>query len=205
MLRIFLFLFTAIAFAQKGQLTDAEISGFKQEVALLAENMETLSSDFTQTKHIQLMSNAAISTGKIYYKSPNILKWEYHKPYNYKILFRENQLFINDEGDKSVTNLTSNKLFEKLIGLISGSVNGKLLADNDNFEVTYSKSGKNFLAVIVPRDAAIRQMFHEIILVFNEEYHIDSVKLMEEEGDFTHIEFKNIKINQQLDDALFRQ
>lgn len=201
---LFFILFPAILLAQKASLTEAEISGFKQGVATKAENIENLSSDFTQTKHIQLMEENSVSTGKLYYKSPNVLKWEYKSPYNYIIVFKENKLHINDNGDKSTSNLQSNKLFEKLVSLISGSVNGKLLADPDNFDVTYFKSGKLISAFIVPKDPVLKEMFSEIILVFNQKHHVDSVQLMEEEGDYTKIEFKNIKMNMNLDDSVFK-
>lgn len=203
-LNIFVFFLSAIAIAQKAPLSPSEVSGFKEGVAQQAEKLESLSSDFTQTKHIRLMKDIAVSTGKLYYKSPNVLKWEYNSPYNYIIIFRENQLFVNDDGDKSVSNLKSNKLFEKLVSLISGSVNGKLLADPKNFDVTYFKTGNDVSAVIVPKDPALKHMFHEIILVFNSQHHVDSVKLMEEEGDFTEIEFSNIKMNTKLDPSVFQ-
>lgn len=184
-------------------MSDAEKTRFMREVAVKANNLESLSSDFTQTKFIQLMEDKAVSKGKLFYKAPNILKWEYAIPYDYKILFRENQLHINDNGDKSVTNLKANKLMEKLVGLISGSVNGKLVADYENFDVSFTRNGKSISALIIPKDPAIKQMFDKIIMVFNQENILNSVRLMEEGGDYTHIDFKNIKINTPLEDSVF--
>lgn len=203
-IKIFLILLPAIVIAQKKELTEAEIKSFKTEVAKHAENLETLSSDFNQVKYMQLMKDEAVSEGKLYYKTPDVLKWEYHEPYNYHILFKENQLFLNDDGNKSVTSLKSNKLFGKLVSLISGSVNGKLLEDQENFQVTYFKTGKNIQAVIIPQDEAVREMFSEIIMIFNKENLVDSVKLMEQSGDYTHITFSNISLNAQVNPAVFQ-
>lgn len=185
-------------------MSDVEKTRFIKDIAVMADDVESLSSDFTQTKYIQLMENKAVSTGKLYYKAPNVLKWEYFTPYDYKILFRENKLHINDNGDKSVTSLKTNKLMEKMVGLMSGSVNGKLVADYENFDVSFSRNGKAVLAYIIPKDSALKQMFHEIIMVFNHENILNSVRLMEEGGDYTHIDFKNIKINTPLDDSVFK-
>lgn len=204
-IRIFLFLLPAILVAQKSELTEAEIKSFKTEVAKHAENLESLSSDFSQVKYMQLMKDEAVSEGKLYYKTPDVLKWEYQEPYNYHILFKENQLFLNDDGVKSSTSLKANKLFGKLVSLISGSVNGKLLEDPENFKVTYYNSGKNVQAVIVPLDESVKDMFSEIIMIFNGEHFVDSVKLMEENGDYTHITFRNIALNAKLDPAVFQQ
>lgn len=203
-LKIILFFLPALMLAQNSQLTNAEVKEFKQEVSKHAENLESLSSDFTQTKHMQLMEEEAVSEGKLFYRTPDVLKWEYHSPYNYKILFKEKELHINDDGEKSVTSLRSNKMFNKLLNLISGSVNGKLLEDPENFRITYYRNGENVQAVIEPQDASIRGMFNEIILIFNGNHVVDSVKLMEENGDFTQIKFKNITLNPDLDASVFQ-
>lgn len=191
------------AFSQNSQLSDSEVNSFKHDVASHAKDLKTLSSDFTQTKHIRLMKENSVSNGKLYYKSPDILKWEYHSPYNYKILYKENQLFINDDGDKSVTSLRSHKLFEKLIGLISGSVNGKLMEDPGNFDINYFRSGEQVSAVIIPKDASLKNMFNEIILMFDKENKLKSVQLKEDEGDYTQIDFSNIKLNAELENSIF--
>lgn len=202
-IKFLVFFISALAFSQQTPLSDSEILQFKENVAKRSDGLKSLSSDFFQSKYIQLMQGAAVSNGKLYYKAPNVLKWEYSAPYNYHILFKENQLFINDDGDKSVSNLKSNKLFEKLVNLISGSINGNLLADKNNYDVVYLRSGNFKVALIVPKDPAMRQMFREIILVFNKEYLVNSVKLIENSGDFTEIYFKNIRINQNLEDSIF--
>lgn len=202
-LKTLIFLFSVVAIGQNTPLSEPEMKNFTQGVAIEAKNLESLSSDFVQTKYIQLMQESAVSSGKLYYKAPNVLKWEYSSPYNYMILFKENQLFINDNGDKSVTSLRSNKLFEKLVSLISGSVNGKLLADQENFDISFFRNGEKVSAVIIPRDQSLKQMFSEIILIFGKDHRLNSVQLMEEEGDYTQIDFKNIKLNQQLNQAIF--
>lgn len=203
-LKIFLFLLPTLVLAQNSQLSNAEVQSFKEEVAKHAEKLQTLSCEFTQTKYMQLMEHEAISEGKLYYRHPDVLKWEYNEPYNYKILFMDGQLYLDDNGRKSATSLKSNKLFGKLVSLISGSVNGKLLDDPENFEVTYSRAGKSIEAVIIPTDPSIKDMFSEIILLFNREYLVDSVKLMEDSGDYTQINFRKISINTEIEEKIFQ-
>ncbi len=204
-IKLCIFFISALAFSQQSPapLSEVETIEFKENVAKASDGLKSLSSDFMQSKYIQLMQGVAVSSGKLFYKAPNILKWEYSAPYHYHILFKENQLFINDDGDKSVSNLESNKLFEKLVNLISGSINGGLLADSHNYKVAYFRTGNYITALIVPRDPAIRGMFREIILVFNMNHLVSSVKLVEDSGDFTEIFFKNIRVNQNLKDSIF--
>lgn len=202
-IKFLIFFVSVFAFAQQAPLSISETASFKEDIAKRAAGLESLSGDFVQVKYMELMENEAVSEGKIYYTSPNILKWEYSSPYNYIILFKDNQLHINDNGNKSITNLRSNKLFEKLIDLISGSVNGKLLADMDNFDISFYRAGNDIAAVIIPKDSALHQMFNEIVLTFDETNMVKSVKLMERSGDYTEIEFENITINQGLKASVF--
>ncbi|CAN5300687.1 hypothetical protein BH23BAC2_BH23BAC2_20200 [soil metagenome] len=204
-LKFFIFFIAVAGIAQTSQLSEKDLAVFKKEVAARANNLESLSCDFTQVKFIQLMDEKAVSKGKLFYNAPNVLKWEYSSPYNYQILFKENQLHVNDDGNKSVTNIRSNNLMEKLVGLISGSVNGRLITDQENFDVTYSRSGKNIIAWIIPKDPLIKQMFNEIVMIFTPDHILSSVKLMEDGGDYTQIDFRNIKLNQILDKAIFEK
>ena len=151
-----------------------------------------------------MMKGAAISNGRLYYLAPDILKWEYKHPYNYKILFKDSKLFIDDDGYKSVTDLKSNKLFEKLVTLISGSINGKLLEDKKNYDVSYFKTTNLISAVIVPKDATIREMFNQIVLLFDRNFVVITVRLIEASGDYTEIDFKNIRFNQPIHPTVFQ-
>lgn len=202
-IKFILFFVSAFAFAQQAPLSNSEIAIFKEDVASQAASLESLSGDFIQVKHMEFMEKEAVSKGKIYYNSPNILKWEYSSPYNYVILFKDKQVHINDNGNKSVTSVRSNKLFEKLINLISGSVNGQLLADMENFKISYFRSGSDIAAVIIPKDSSLHQMFNEIILTFDETNMVKMVKLMESSGDYTEIEFENLLINENLKTSVF--
>ncbi|TVZ27928.1 outer membrane lipoprotein carrier protein [Gillisia sp. Hel_I_86] len=202
-LRLAVFLISVATFAQT-PLTEAETVKFKEIVSKRSDALESLSSEFIQTKYIKMMKGTAISNGKLYYLAPDILKWEYRRPYNYKILFKANKLLIDDDGYKSVTDLKSNKLFEKLVTLISGSINGKLLEDQKNYEVSYFKTTNLISAVIVPKDSGIREMFNQIILLFDRNFVVITVRLMEASGDYTEIDFKNIRFNQPIHPAVFQ-
>jgi len=201
-LRLLIFFISFATFSQT-PLTEAETIQFKEIVAKRSDNLETMYSDFLQTKYIKMMQGAAISNGKLYYVAPDVLKWEYRTPYNYKILFKNNQLIIDDDGYKSVTDLKSNKLFEKLVTLISGSINGNLLEDKKNFDIAYFKTTNLISAVIIPKDKAISEMFNQIILLYDRNFIVRTVRLMEASGDYTEISFKNTKLNIPINPKVF--
>ncbi len=204
-IKLLIFLLCSPVFSQQTPISASAVNDFRQNVERQAEEINTMSGDFVQVKYIQMMQEEAVSAGKLYFKAPDVLKWEYFKPYNYKILFKDGKLYIDDEGEKSVTNLGANKLFEKLFSLISGCMNGKLLADTENFDFAYLRVNNDKMVVLKPRDPNLRHIFVQIVLIFDKKNLVNSVKLVEDSGDFTEIFFKNVQINQPLKAAVFKE
>ncbi|WBL27277.1 LolA family protein [Zunongwangia sp. HGR-M22] len=173
----------------------------------LTEKMESAKSlygEFEQTKVMKMMDAESTSYGKIYYKSPDIIKWEYTKPFPYSLLFKDNFLYIDDDGHKSKQDMSSNKMFAKLGDLITGSLNGKLLKDDEHFEVEYQKKNTNVEAIITPKDKNMVDMFEKVIMSFGNDKMLQSVKLLEETGDYTLISFKNWEMNKPIKPSVFQ-
>ena len=203
-IKIFIFLFSLNMLAQNGAFNDSEKQAFRKSVIEKSNDINSFSAEFSQTKHMKMMDNNPESQGKVYYKSPNTLKWEYTRPYDYQLLFKDSKLFIVEEGQLSEIDLSSNKLFDKMGELVAGSVNGKILMADQDFDITYHHAGQNVKALIIPKDENLRQMFKEIWINFNKSHLINSVRLIDPSGDYTEISMKNIKINQPIPSSVFQ-
>ncbi|MCH4823172.1 outer membrane lipoprotein carrier protein LolA [Gramella lutea] len=202
--KVFIFLFSLGVFAQNGALSNSEQQAFKASVIQKSNDINNFYAEFSQTKHMSMMNEDPESQGKVYYQSPNTLKWEYTRPYDYQLLFKDSKLFINEEGQMSEVDLSSNELFEKMGELVAGSVNGKILMADTDFDITYHHAGQNVKAVIIPRDENLLEMFREIWINFNSDHLIKSVRLIDPMGDYTEISMKNIKINQAFPPSVFQ-
>ena len=203
-IKICIFLFSLGMFAQNGTLSKSEKQAFKASVMERSNNINSFSAEFLQTKHMETMDESPESNGKVYYRSPSTLKWEYTNPYDYQLLFKDSKLFIVEEGQLSEVDLSSNKLFDKMGELVAGSVNGKILQADTDFDITYHHEGQNVKAQIIPKDQSLKSMFKEIWLNFNAEHLIKSVRLIDPSGDYTEISMKNIKINQPIPSSVFQ-
>ena len=203
-IKLCIFLFSLNMLAQNGALNVSERQAFKARVIEKSNDINSFSAEFSQTKHMKMMDGNPESQGKVYYKSPNTLKWEYTRPYDYQLLFKDSKLFIVEEGQLSEVDLSSNKLFDKMGKLVAGSVNGKILMADKDFDITYHHAGKNVKALIIPKDQSLRGMFQEIWINFNPQHIIQSVRLIDPSGDYTEISMKNIKINQPIPSSVFQ-
>lgn len=196
-------LFLSLNLAAQEQLSNPQIAEFQKEITAKANELESLEANFIQTKRMKMITGKNVSKGKLYYREPETLKWEYTTPKAYELLFISGELHINDGGEKSLRNIGSNKLFDKMAKLITGSVNGKLLQDNENFKISYTRCEGQIQALIIPKDEQLKRMFSEIHMLFNTKDLVEKVSLMEESGDATIIEFKDIKMNQSIPASIF--
>ncbi len=190
-------------FAQEQKMTDAEIAAFKQDVNVVAKKIKTLTTDFVQYKHLDFLSKDIETSGKMVFKEPALLSWQYKKPYNYSIVFKNGKILINDEGKKSAVDIGNSKIFARINKLIVGSVSGNMFDDKE-FTISYFKLKGQNLAKFIPKDATLKKYIKQIELTFDkEEATVVQVKLLESSEDYTRIILKNKVINAKIDDSVF--
>jgi outer membrane lipoprotein carrier protein len=190
-------------FAQEQKMTAAEIASFKEDVNVVSKKIKTLSTDFVQYKHLDFLSKDIETSGKMLFKEPSLLSWQYKKPYNYSIVFKNGKILINDEGKKSAVDIGNSKIFARINKLIIGSVSGNMFDDKE-FTISYFKLKGQNLAKFVPKDATLKKYIKQIELTFDkEEATVVQVKLLESSEDYTRIVLKNKVINAKIDDSVF--
>jgi len=195
-------LISSFTFAQNTAMTSAESKAFVAKVSSETKEIKTLQSDFVQTKKMDFLDKNIVTQGKMSLKSPNTLSWKYIKPYQYSIIFKENKIFINDQGKKSSVDAKS-KTFEKINKLIVGSSNGKMFSDPE-FSVAYFKNGNFNIAKFTPKSAQLLKYIKQIELQFpKNESTVSQVNMTEASGDITNIVFKNTKINAPISESEF--
>lgn len=194
LLILFVFLFYDFAFSQGTKMTEAQIKTFTEKISSESKKIQTLQSDFVQTKKMDFLDKDIVTSGKMVLKSPNQLSWKYTKPYQYSVIFKENKIFINDQGKKSSVDAKS-KMFEKINKLIAGTANGNIFSDPE-FVVRYFKNSENTIARFIPKSAQLLKYIKQIDLQFNDnQTTVSQVKMLEASGDTTTISFKNTKTN----------
>ncbi|MGO3181411.1 MAG: outer membrane lipoprotein carrier protein LolA [Aequorivita sp.] len=189
--------------AQEIAMSASEIATFKENVISSAKTTNTIKTDFVQYKHLDFLSDDVKTSGKMAFKAPNSVKWEYTNPYQYSVIFKEDELLINDGGTKSKVDIGNSKLFKKLNQLIVNSVKGNMFNDAD-FTVSFFKSSKYNKAVFIPKDEKIADYIASFELLFNkDDAQVYEVKTVEPSQDFTRIVFKNRILNSAIDDSVF--
>ncbi|WP_190246179.1 outer membrane lipoprotein carrier protein LolA [Gelidibacter gilvus] len=186
------------------KLSASEQTEFKAKVQKTAQNTETIVSDFVQTKHISVLDNAITSEGKLVFKAPDLVKWEYLKPYQNIAIFKDDQLLVNNEGKRQNIDLGANKMFRSLNSLIVNSIKGDMF-DETQFDLEYFKFDQGYLVKFVPKDKRLRKFIASFELKFSgTTSEVDEVKLIEPNDDYTLITFQNRKVNTTVPENAFK-
>jgi outer membrane lipoprotein-sorting protein len=194
--------FAFVAVGQEKAMNTSEIAAFKAAVLNESKSIKTLSSDFVQYKHVSFMSRPVESSGKMFLKSPNMLAWKYVEPASYSTIFKNNKMYVDNQGKKSNIDLGANRKFEQINEMIIGSISGNMF-NSAAFDVSYFKDGKQQLAKFVPKSKELKKYMKQVVLYFDINHQVKEVKLIEPTDDFTRLVFKNRVVNGKVDDSVF--
>lgn len=191
-------------FAQE-EMSVAEQEIFKEKVRKTATSTQSITSDFIQEKHMSVLNNDITAEGKLVFKAPGLVKWEYITPYQSTAVFKDDKLYVNEEGKKSEVDLSKNKLFRSLNSLIVSSIKGDMF-DESQFELSYFDTETGYLVRFIPKDNRIKKYIASFEMKFSEDNaEVTEVKLIESNEDYTNIVFKKKQLNTSVSDTVFEK
>jgi outer membrane lipoprotein carrier protein len=153
---------------------------------------------------MKMLNNAMVSKGRMYYRQPSCLRWEYTTPYTYTFIFNHDKVLLKNARRNDVIDVNQNKLFREIAHIMLNSVVGKSLTDDKNFRSEISTVGGEWVATLLPQSREMKQMFSRIVLHISQKLAVvTQVELIEKRGDKTVIDLKNIKTNETLSADVF--
>lgn len=195
---VFLFALTLFSEVAQGQ------EEMLRAIRTTGASIESLECEFTQTKTVSMLEQKIVSEGKLYFRKPSAVRWEYLTPvHNFFIMNGEDLLAGNDASAKH-SSLKKNRFARMISSLIVGSLSGESLEDSRNFKTELSLETGEWVAVLTPLRRDLSQLCSSIVLRFNPKTALaNSITLNEASGDCTHIVFRNMKINLPLPEGVF--
>ncbi len=187
----------------------APISAAQQKEVIAKINkatsgLKSMSCSFTQTKHLSLLSDKMVSEGKMSYKQPNKLRWEYTSPYQYLFIFNGTKVYVGNKSRKDVIDTNSNKLFKEVARIMMSTVTGTALSNVADFSVSVEDGKTSWNVTLIPKKKEMKKMFTRIVLSFSKsDLMISEINLHEKNNDRTNIRLRNIKTNIAINENLF--
>ena len=185
-------LFGAPSFAQTAQ----EKAAF-DKIVTATRSIKSMTSDFTETKHLKMLSEDVVTAGKLWYKSPSWMRWEYDSS-NYGVLNPKGAYMVKDGQRNGALSRGFGQTGKMVTSLMSG-----LSQDLKDYSVSYSKSGNSLTVTAVPVSPRMKGVVDRVVMIFDiPSSTIKSFEIRSSSG-FTHIDFNNLKKDAEVDMQLF--
>ena len=169
------------------------------------EKTKDLKADFVQEAMIKSIKKTQREEGKVFFKNPKNMLWEYTKPQGKKLIINSQKAWLYLSKEKVVYTQKSESIFQSkfLINFFSGS--GKLKND---FVIKYAepkaydKDG-NYLLVLTPREKTAACNLVKLTIDKNN-FYIMQISFDDVMGNSTTLKFSNISINTGLAQKMFQ-
>jgi outer membrane lipoprotein-sorting protein len=175
-----------------------------ETLKVAADKVTSVSADFTQEKHMKILSRPLISEGVFYFQAPGSLRLEYRHPVRSVLLLHQGKTtrFVRANGHFVTDASTNLQPMNQVLLEITHWLKGRF-DSNPHFSATL-KPGR--MIVLVPRSASVATFVQRIELIPSTRPGIiKSVLIYESEDSYTVLDFKNVVLNRPLDDSLFRK
>lgn len=176
----------------------------EQKIMQELTQVKTLRCNFKEEKRISFLDDVQKSTGIMFFKAKNSLRWEYKIPDSYIFILHNQKIYLKNAKGTSHFNTNSNKILKTISQLIIGTINGESLKNNRDFQIDYYTSSKEYLIVLTPIDKNIKKFLSSIELYLDNSTFLATQMVMNEQsGDVTKFSFSNVKKNETIDNNLF--
>ncbi|HEY9114052.1 MAG TPA: outer membrane lipoprotein carrier protein LolA [Bacteroidales bacterium] len=175
----------------------------KQKIAASSAEINSLSSNFTQEKHLTMMEEVLVSKGNFQFKKENKVRWTYTQPIDYAIIINENQFIILNEGKVSTFDISSNRMFSEINQMIVMAIKGNFV-DSKEFKAAFFENKEFYKIALTPVNEQVASMLNSIEIYFDKkDMSVGKVKFIEPGDDFTLITFTDRKLNSNIPDKTF--
>lgn len=180
-----------------------EVETFKANMKKVSQATTSMKCDFVQEKTISFMKDKMISKGKLTYKKPDMLKFEYHTPFQYIMVLNKGKVIIKDNGTTSKFDANSNKLFKTINEMLLSTVQGNVFGTTD-FSIVYKENESNYLLEMTPINDQLKSVMKGMKLYIDKKsYQVNTAEMIENSGDKTLFKYSNRQLNSVIPDNEF--
>jgi outer membrane lipoprotein-sorting protein len=177
-----------------------------QAIEAAQRDTRTLTADFVQVKHVSLLDEPLVSTGRFTFKRPDKILLKIEKPQPATVLINGSKVEIPGvpaSERQAVAMAPIATMLAQLGAIFSGSTQSL----QEGFETTArpaDQDASTILVTLVPRRPAWKQLFHKIDLSFGgPQLMVQQIGLEDSFGDHLEITMHNVQRNIELPDSMF--
>ncbi len=208
-LGIFMIIFLVfLLFLSQPHSSQADVQGDRTEklIDVLQKRYDqtiAISADFKQKTYAAGDPDGILAQGKVYFKRPHLMRWEYEKPDRQLIVTSGKDVYIYEIQARQVTILPRKQFLSSEISRAFFFGKGDLRRDFNVVPVPEDFPDPSWSLCLVPK-RQIPQLKRLFITLDPRSHLVKKVIIEDQMGGKTIIEFSNIRINRDLPAGLFR-
>ena len=178
-----------------------------EDISRDTAGIESIQAEFTQHKHLKILTKPLVSKGRFYFQKPDSIRWEYHSPVKSVLLMHKGNVKRYTQGSRGMVEdssgaLSSMQVVVQEIGLWS---QGRF-TESTHLKAEI-KGGKEQKIILTPREEAFAAIIARIVITPSPERKgvIKSVKIVESEGNYTLLNFTDVRMNEKIGESVFRK
>lgn len=176
-----------------------------QQLGRKVAEVHSLQCSFAQTKSTKLLKDNVQSEGRMVYRQPSELRWEYNKPNDFIFVVKNNQVAVKKDGKTSKLSGQRAKLFKQMSQMMLGTITGEFLNDARSFTTTLYQKEDRYMVYLEPKAKDLKKLFVRFVIELAPTLNVaTAVEMHEKKGDLTRIEFDAMQLNERVDDAEFQ-
>jgi len=170
-----------------------------------SRNIRSVKADFLQKRFLQILTKPLLSEGKLFFNTPDSLRWEYLSPLRTVMLQKGStiQVYNFSEGKWKPEMTQAVEARRMVPAEISRWFQGRF-NETKTFKHAYSP-GPPARVTMVPGEGINRFIQRIEIVLSARPGVIDRVEIEEPGGSRTSIEFKNVEINSSIPSEVFEK
>ena len=203
---LLLTLLTTSVWAQSEKpLSEAESQKVITALTQAASSMQTMQCRFVQSKNMAMLVEPSVSEGKMYFDSPDRLRWEYLTPNPFALVVNGDRIVKVTNGQVEVLEGNAGRMYQGIVTMIMGSASGQKLFDASSFDMVFYDDGDFWKSEMTPKRRDMKRMFSLLVFHFDKKTQvIDHVEFIEPKGDKTTIQFEDIRLNEVIGEEKFQ-
>jgi len=175
-----------------------------EEIRSGAGEIQSVQTDFIQEKHMKILAAPLISRGKLWFRMPDALRWEYTDPiHSALILYKgRSRRYIQNNTGWVQEDTAGLQAMQVVLGEITNWLNGDF-DSNPDFTATLAPERK---IILTPKSQGLGRIIEKIVLHLSETPGIiEAVTIHEGPASHTRLTFQRPILNQPIDNAVFQE
>ena len=201
-----MFVAVSLMVTAQTQLSESQTQEVIRQLTQVASTMQSMQCRFVQEKTSSMLAEPSVAEGTMHYAAPDRMRWKYTAPYAFALVVNGERLVKVTDGKAEVLEGNAGRMYQGMVNLIIGSASGKKLFDTTVFDIVFYDDNGFWRADMTPKRRDMKRMFSQLVFRFDKKTNgISRVEFVSANGDITSIRFEEIKVNEAVDDAFFKQ